>query len=609
MKKFWLGGIVLISALFIACSGQFETTISLAEDEEISGSFGSYNYYLQVTQIDKKNYFCYLDAYLSSSSTPDTEQIVLDKETPAKISGFTASLISIRESFTGDKCLIKLSNKREPVSVTGAAARAPPPKPRAATTSRITTTPAQPAPATKTARAGTPAAPSSRASATATTTPSRAGTPSTRTTSITASRAATPATPAQPATGARAKTPATATTPAPRVGTPAAATPAQPAVAAPRAGTPVTPTQATSGARVPTASTQPTTGARADASTPPATTLPRTAAANATSSAPRAAAAQTALALPECADKVDNDEDGLIDWPNDPDCTDRKGSSEGVKQELLIPTISQCSDGIDNDGDGLIDYDQELVGCETPEDDDETDSIGETMEKTEEETAPSALQCADGIDNDGDGLIDYAGGDPGCSGEADSSEEDYIPEEPSGGGGISAAPSAPAPSEAPSVQEAPPEELPPEEQPIEEKKSEAQQTVAESTVIGKAEKTIERLTKGETIVIDTSHIISEIKSVEMTARKEVHGAAFKIEKTEKSVIPPPTLKNIISTFHIEGPESDKVIDIKVELSKYTAKTTANCFDTKKNKWRPGKVKEKKSDEKYVYLKVALPCRN
>ncbi len=765
MKKLWLIGILIVSLFFLACSGQFETTLSLAEDEEVSGGVGSYNYYLHVTQIDKKNSFCYLDAYLSSSADPSTEQIVLDKETPVKISGFTASLIGIRESFTGDKCLIKVSNKRETTKITGAAARAPPPKPRTATTPVVTptrttsATPAQPA----TSSRATPTTTSSRASpTTATTTPRtgtstatpRAGTPTTPAaptpTSTAAPRAETPVvapTPTVPATPAAPQAPLaqcrdkidndgdgkvdhpsdlgcsslndndetdpvttqpTAPTPAPttdpRAGTPVTttpsqttstsragapttpATPATPAVpatptatAAPRAGTAtilptqptagragtvVTPVPSTTSARtgvpvvqvpattstragapsttsqpavdkatsLPASATagrtgtsttlpQPGTATRAGTPTQPITAVPRTTIANATSPVSRTTSAQTALAVSECVDKIDNDNDGLVDWPNDPDCTDRKGASEGVKQELLPPTISQCSDGLDNDGDSLIDYDQELVGCETTDDNDETDvaAATDTLSSTEEvssaeETAaaalPEALQCADGIDNDGDGLIDYAGGDPGCSGEADSSEEDYVPpQETSGGEGTTAAPSVSTPVEALPSTTVLPEELPPEEQLAEEKKSEAQQTVAESTVLGRAEKTIERLTKGETIIVDTSQVIAEVKSVEMTAKKDVYGVAFKIEKTEKSIIPPPAAKNVISTFHIEGPESDKVIEVKVELSKYTDKTTANCFDTKKNKWRPGKVKEKKSDEKYVYLKVALPCRN
>jgi large repetitive protein len=65
--------------------------------------------------------------------------------------------------------------------------------------------------------------------------------------------------------------------------------------------------------------------------------------------------------------------------------------------------VPQCSDGIDNDGDGLIDYPED-PGCLSPLDDDETDDCPD---------GPNCPECADGIDNDGDGLIDYPA-DPGC---------------------------------------------------------------------------------------------------------------------------------------------------------------------------------------------------
>ena len=62
----------------------------------------------------------------------------------------------------------------------------------------------------------------------------------------------------------------------------------------------------------------------------------------------------------------------------------------------------QCEDGIDNDGDGLIDLAD--FGCPNSSDPDESDNP----------------QCSDGIDNDGDGLVDLD--DFGCSGGGDTSE-------------------------------------------------------------------------------------------------------------------------------------------------------------------------------------------
>jgi hypothetical protein len=72
--------------------------------------------------------------------------------------------------------------------------------------------------------------------------------------------------------------------------------------------------------------------------------------------------------------------------------------------------LPDCEDGIDNDGDGRIDFPAD-PGCDRPTDPDEADK-------------PAPLpQCANGIDDDGDGLIDY-GHDPGCSAPNDDSEWD-----------------------------------------------------------------------------------------------------------------------------------------------------------------------------------------
>ncbi len=69
------------------------------------------------------------------------------------------------------------------------------------------------------------------------------------------------------------------------------------------------------------------------------------------------------IPLPECNDHKDNDGDGLIDYPQDPDC-----SSLSDQREAQGP---QCYDGIDNDGDGLIDYPQDL-DCQSQNDDSES---------------------------------------------------------------------------------------------------------------------------------------------------------------------------------------------------------------------------------------------
>jgi hypothetical protein len=102
---------------------------------------------------------------------------------------------------------------------------------------------------------------------------------------------------------------------------------------------------------------------------------------------------------PECSDGGDNDRDILVDFPLDPGCTSQSDLSE---RELGLA----CDDGIDNDGDGSFDFhwssfqDFALTdrGCESVIDADER--------------SPD-LPCDDGIDNDGDGFIDFPS-DPGC---------------------------------------------------------------------------------------------------------------------------------------------------------------------------------------------------
>jgi len=68
-----------------------------------------------------------------------------------------------------------------------------------------------------------------------------------------------------------------------------------------------------------------------------------------------------------------------------------------------IEVQSQCANGIDDDGDGAIDMND--FSCSSATDNDESN--------------PKA-QCQDGIDNDGDGKIDMA--DPGCSSKQDNTE-------------------------------------------------------------------------------------------------------------------------------------------------------------------------------------------
>jgi len=61
--------------------------------------------------------------------------------------------------------------------------------------------------------------------------------------------------------------------------------------------------------------------------------------------------------LPGCADGLDDDLDGLGDWPADPGCLDAADVSEEFG----------CSDGIDGDGDGWIDFPED-PGCASARD-------------------------------------------------------------------------------------------------------------------------------------------------------------------------------------------------------------------------------------------------
>lgn len=104
-----------------------------------------------------------------------------------------------------------------------------------------------------------------------------------------------------------------------------------------------------------------------------------------------------------CSDGLDNDGDGRADWPDDPGC------SSGYDLDESNPaTLPECADGIDNDADGVIDFPAD-VGC---------DSAADPAEGANVTNPPPA--CDDGLDNDGDGLVD--GADPGCANLSDIDE-------------------------------------------------------------------------------------------------------------------------------------------------------------------------------------------
>lgn len=80
--------------------------------------------------------------------------------------------------------------------------------------------------------------------------------------------------------------------------------------------------------------------------------------------------------------------------------------------------LAACSDGVDNDGDGAVDYPADS-GCASKNDDSERPHDVDCTSRDDPSEFP---QCSDRIDNDHDGLIDMK--DPGCSNPQDNNESD-----------------------------------------------------------------------------------------------------------------------------------------------------------------------------------------
>jgi len=145
--------------------------------------------------------------------------------------------------------------------------------------------------------------------------------------------------------------------------------------------------------------------------------------------------------VPECADGIDNDSDGLADADDpaccagqsfacalvgnreaaDPSCADGldndgdgaadDGDAEcGSATSLEIGREPVCSDGWDNDGDGLIDLADDGCGGDR----------AAYSERGGAPVDPSVPGCANGFDDDGDGLVDLA--DPSCHGQRNRGE-------------------------------------------------------------------------------------------------------------------------------------------------------------------------------------------
>ena len=140
----------------------------------------------------------------------------------------------------------------------------------------------------------------------------------------------------------------------------------------------------------------------------------------------------------QCNDGLDNDRDGRVDFPDDPDCADG-----GDDDEAPPMAVAQCADGLDNDEDGELDLadsdcnsavDVSEAGlnpatvCSNRTDDDGDGLIDFpfdpgcfTAGHTSEGNPLTLPQCANQADDDGNGLADFPN-DPGCMGAGDQSE-------------------------------------------------------------------------------------------------------------------------------------------------------------------------------------------
>jgi hypothetical protein len=97
--------------------------------------------------------------------------------------------------------------------------------------------------------------------------------------------------------------------------------------------------------------------------------------------------------------------DGSPDGPTLPACSDGRDDDGDGKPASVTDTLigaSECADTLDNNGDGRIDYPAD-PGCAMP---------GDNLEDTVC-PGPACPACSDGTDNDGDTRIDYPD-DPSC---------------------------------------------------------------------------------------------------------------------------------------------------------------------------------------------------
>ena len=106
--------------------------------------------------------------------------------------------------------------------------------------------------------------------------------------------------------------------------------------------------------------------------------------------------------IPQCFNQLDDDGDGIIDYPFEPGCI-----GKGDDDEADPRVLAACANGRDDDEDAIVDFPADL-GCVARGDNDEADP----------RNRPG---CSNRIDDDRDNLTDYPN-DPGCAAAGDPSE-------------------------------------------------------------------------------------------------------------------------------------------------------------------------------------------
>lgn len=161
--------------------------------------------------------------------------------------------------------------------------------------------------------------------------------------------------------------------------------------------------------------------------------------------------------LTACQDGIDNDGDGLIDFPADPGCDSSQDTDEynAAQNDVTVETAinsdwgtGYCVDAtVTNHGSSTVDWSVSLVvegtlnqiwsaayqasGGETVFEGVDWNNLLAPGEQTvfgfcaDRDPAPQVATCADGIDNDGDGLTDFPA-DPGCGSTDDSDESNPL---------------------------------------------------------------------------------------------------------------------------------------------------------------------------------------